>query len=282
MNFTKQFEDKVKKTIVKYKLFTKKDKILVACSGGKDSTVALYLLKKLGYNVEALIVDLEIGNYSKKNLKNTKEFCKKRSIKLYETSFREEFGYSKCKMERILKSKGHNLNSCSVCGVLRRYMLNKKSRQLKFDKIVTGHNLDDEAQSIMMNFFRNTMHLQSRLGPISGNIQNKKFIPRVKPLYFCLEKDVKKYSKLHKFDVVYEKCPCLLNSYRLKVKEILDKLPNSTKIKKNIINNFLNIFLPKLKKQNSNVPKLLSCFVCGEPSSEKKCTTCRIMKKLNN
>lgn len=277
--FTRQFEQRVKKTIEKYKLFSKKDKILVACSGGKDSNVILYMLKKLGYNVEAITVDAVIGNYTKKNLKNLVGFCKGLDVKLHKISFKKEFGYSLYHIKSLLKSKGVSLKSCTICGVLRRYLLNKYSRGFGAAKIVTGHNLDDEAQSIMMNFFRNTMHLQSRLGPVSGNVKDKKFIPRVKPLYFCSENDVKKYSKMHKFNVFYGKCPCCSDSFRNKIRDILDGIPKDDEVKKNIINNFLKI-LPKLKKDFSKNKDILSCERCKEPSSENICTTCRIIEKI--
>lgn len=276
MGFIEQFEDKVEKTIKKYKLFNKKDRVLVACSGGKDSTVALYIINKLGYNVEALIIDLEIGNYSKENIKNIRNFCKKNKIKLNESSFREEFGHSKCDIEKILKSKSVNLNSCSICGVLRRYMLNKIARNLKFDVIVTGHNLDDEAQAVLMNFLRNTLNLQARLGPVSGIVKDKKFVQRVKPLYFCLEEDVKKYCEIKGFPVVYKKCPCISDSFRNKVREILNSMPENSKIKQNIVNNFLSI-LPKLRKKYNTNSSLCICSLCGEPSAEKICNTCNIV-----
>ena len=279
MDFSQKFENRVKKTIKDYNLINKKDRILVACSGGKDSTVALYLLNKLGYSVEGLIVDLEIGNYSRVNLKNIRNFCKVYGIKLHEASFRQEFGYNKCKIEHILRLKDPRVNSCSICGVLRRSMLNKKARELKFDKVVTGHNLDDEAQAIMMNFFRNTMHLQSRLGPITGNIKDKKFIPRVKPLYFCFEEDVKKYSQLYKFDILYDRCPCIVNSYRNKVRDLLNSMPNNRDIKKNILYNFLRI-LPDLKREHSSRGGVLSCRICGEPSSSNICSSCKIIERL--
>ena len=212
--FASRIEAKAKSNIKKYKLLTKKDKVLVAVSGGKDSTAVLYMLKKFGYNVQAIAIDVNLGNYSKSNISNISSFCKKEKIPLYVISIKEEFGCSHCYIKDALGSKGIKLSSCAVCGVLRRYLLNKAAKKLKATKIVTGHNLDDEAQAVMMNFFRNTLQLSARLGPMSGIKSNRTFIPRVKPLFFIPEKDIEKYSKIMKFPVKYGKCPCSSEVFR--------------------------------------------------------------------
>jgi uncharacterized protein (TIGR00269 family) len=277
--FAKKIEKKVEQAIKKYRLLNKKEKILVAASGGKDSTAVLFILKKLGYNVEAVTIDVAMGNYTKKNIENLTIFCKKEKIKLYSMSIREEFGGSVCYIQSALSSKGIKLNSCAVCGVLRRYLVNKAAKQLKAKKLVTGHNLDDEAQSVMMNFFRNTLQLSARLGPRAGVQNTKGFIPRVKPLYFIPEKDVAKYSKIMKFPVYYGRCPCSAEVFRRFTGNLLDDYEKANpETKKNIIDYFLKS-LPKLKQKYKG-KKAGYCTNCGEPSKDAVCRTCQIISKV--
>lgn len=275
--FLKKFESNIKKTIKKFNLLNKKEKILVAASGGKDSTTILYLLKKLGYNIKALTIDTAIGSYTQQNLENIRKFCAERNIKLHTVSFKKEFGYSTCYIKSILKSKGINLKSCTICGVLRRYLINKYAKKLRADKLVTGHNMDDEAESVMMNIFRNTLWLAARLGPKTS--ASKYFVQRVKPLYLTSKKSVVRYSKLIKLPVKYGACPCSSESYRRFVRGMLDEWElKNPKIKGNIVNYFLRVS-PELKQFYTN-KNLSTCEKCSEPSSSKLCRACQIIRNL--
>jgi len=188
MNFVGSIEKRVLKTIKRFQLASDEDKILCAVSGGKDSTNVLYIMDKFFPNVEALTIDARIGNYSKENLENIKLFCSKLGIRLHIVSFADEFGCSLCYIQSVLKEKGLDLNSCAICGVLKRYLLNKKARNLKSDFLATGHNLDDEAQSILMNLLRGNLEMLSKLGPKSTSSVSK-FVPRIKPLYLVKESE---------------------------------------------------------------------------------------------
>lgn len=275
-----EIEQKVAKTVKKYDLIGKDNKVLVACSGGKDSTTVLYILKKLGYNVSAITVDALIGNYTKQNLKNIKKFCKENSITLHIVSFREEFGASLCYLKSISSNKGVKLGSCTICGVLRRYLLNKYARKLKASVIATGHNMDDEAQSVLMNLFKNNLELLARLGPKTGIGSFKCFIPRIKPLYFVSEKEIKKYSKTMNFPVNYNPCPCRVGAYRNHIRKLLDSYEKvNPDVKKNVIKSFLKT-LPNLKKQFKTSAEPEYCKSCGEPSKKEKCMACQILERL--
>ena len=114
-------ESQFKKTLKKIKLTTpkgvprnisqemftrgKKDKILVALSGGKDSTVTAYLLKKFGYEIEGFHIDLKIGDYSERCRKAVEELCCDLKIKLYVYDMKKEMGSGMCYLRTAIQSK---------------------------------------------------------------------------------------------------------------------------------------------------------------------------------
>ncbi len=273
LNTSTSFENKVKKTIKDYKLLSKKDKIIVACSGGKDSTTVLYLLKKFGYRVEGLMIDLLIGKWSNQNLENIKKFCKKHDIKLHVVNVREEFGGSMCFI-RSKVQKVRKVTNCLVCGIIKRWLMNKKARELGATKLVTGHNLDDGAETVLMNLFKGNLQMNLGMGPAVGIVQDEKFVQRVKPLYFCSNEEIKKYSSLMKFPVLYDSCPCATEVFRRKIRRELSK--KTQKEKENIVNTFLNL-LPEIKKQFPIKNAIKYCSSCGEPCRKEICKMCELL-----
>jgi len=266
--FVTFFDKRVVETIKEFNMFPKKDKILVAASGGKDSTVLLFVLKKLGYNVEAITINAHIGCFSDESLENLKLFCTKEKIKLNEVSLRKEFGASLCYMISSMEEKGISKSSCSVCGTLRRYLLNKFAKKLKAKVILTGHNLDDEADGMFLALSMGNTKQIARLNPITtkGN-----FVQRAKPLYFLFEEEVERYSKIHKFNVHYGWCPCSVKGTR----RFFYELNLNPEKKFNLVENVLKQ-IPLLRKKYENL-EVKFCSVCEQPTSNDICQTCKIL-----
>ena len=260
-------EQKVRQAL--NKKINKKDKILVAVSGGKDSAVTCYLLKKFGYNIEAIHIDLKMGEYSEKCLKSTQELCRQLGINLYVYDIRKEMGNSMCNIRQSVQSKSeNNIKNCAICGVIKKWILNREARRLKAKYIATGHHLDDESQTFLLNILKGSPELSANSEIISRNIADtenqrfsvhqtsknkqevrcKKFIPRIKPLFFVLEKDIKEYSIVNKLPVVYEKCPCAIDSYRIQIREFMKTLTD--KQKRNLMKNAEEC-LKKIKTKKS-------------------------------
>jgi uncharacterized protein (TIGR00269 family) len=266
-------EKKVLETLKKIKL-NKREKIIIALSGGKDSTVTAYLLKNFGYNIEGFHIDLKIGRYSDRCLKAVKKLCKDLNIKCNFYDMKEEMGSSMCYLRSGIQSRAKGvIKNCAICGVIKKWIINKKVRELKADKIATGHNLDDESQTFLMNIFKGSPQLSANLGIITRNVADKKFIPRIKPLFYIPENEIRKYSKKKKLPVVYEKCPCAIDSYRIQIREFLNTVSN--KDKQNIIKNFEKLY-PRIKKTED--PRIRYCEICGEPSRREICKKCGLME----
>ncbi|MFH1589157.1 MAG: TIGR00269 family protein [archaeon] len=266
-HFIDYFEKKVFVTIKKFDLIKKKDEVVVACSGGKDSTSILYLLKKFHGNVTALAIDEGIMGYRDKTLIDLKSFCKEEKIDLKIYSFKKEFGKT---LDSMLKQKTH---PCSVCGTFRRKLLNKCA--LGFDKIATGHNLDDESQAVLMNLLKGNVDLLSHSVPITS--KKKGFVQKIKPLYFCSEKEVAAYALLKKFDVGFTECPYIDESFRNQVRNSLNNQELKTPgTKLNIVTKHLGL----LKKIKVSDKEFQFCDLCGEPSQGKICKACQLEKSF--
>lgn len=268
-----RIEQKFKQTLKKIKL-DKKERILVALSGGKDSSVTAYLLKKFGYNIEGFHIDLGMGDYSKKCLDSVKKLCNDFGIKVHLYDIKKEMGSSMCYIRAKVQNEKKGLKNCAICGVIKKWIMNREARKLKVDKIATGHNLDDEVQTFLINIFKGSPELSAGSGAITKNVKDKKFITRIKPLFYIAEEDIRKYSKEKKLPVVYKKCPCALDSYRIQMREFVNTL--TKKEKQDIIKKFEKL-INKIKKDKS--VKINYCEKCGEPSRNKICKMCELVKK---
>ena len=263
-----KLESNVKKTLKKIGL-SKREKIVVALSGGKDSTVTAYLLKKFGYNVEAIHIYLGMKKYSDDCLNVVKEICKKLDINLHVYYVKKEIG--KSMLEIFKKNTKKKLSSCTMCGVMKKWLINKKARQLKADKIITGHHKDDELQTFFMNILKGSVNLSSNFGPILKT-KDKKFVVKVKPLFFVSEDEIENYFKKLKLPSVKEVCPYRKETYRVKVRKFFKKL--SEKEKENMMKNFLKAS----KKIQIDRSEMRYCESCGEPSRNEFCKKCELMK----
>lgn len=278
-HFIEYFESKVFRTIRQFELIGKEENLGIALSGGKDSLTLLHILNKLSkqnpkIKLMAIAINEGIANYRDKTLEAAKSFCEKNSIPFKIYSFEEEFEMPLDTMLEVLDAK-----PCTICGIFRRYLLNKKSKELKFTKIATGHNLDDEAQSILMNQFKNNMQASARLGPRVGIKENKNFVQRIKPLYLCTEKEVAAYAFINNLIGSYAECPNVSKSYRAQVRDMLNnfeaQFPGT---KYAIVNSFLMVS-PDLKERFKG-EEVNFCKKCQEPASKDKCNACRFAEKL--
>ncbi|MEM2768690.1 MAG: TIGR00269 family protein [Candidatus Pacearchaeota archaeon] len=282
-HFIRLYEKKIIRTINKFKLINKNDKIIVAVSGGKDSMALFYFLsnycKERNIDIQALTIDEGIKEENKK-ISYIKKYAKDFGVRLNITSYKDEFGFSLDDIAKLIKEKKINYTTCYVCGVLRRWLINKYAFKLGATKLATGHCLNDEAQTVIINFLKGNASLLARGGVLSGIKTRKKFVQRIKPLYFCSEKENNIYCSLKKMNIITGKCK-YINSYRLNVRNFLNDFEEKHRgTYYAIINTYLEI-LPLLKtKYKDESEELNYCSICDFPSSGEICSACKLINEI--
>jgi uncharacterized protein (TIGR00269 family) len=278
-HFIDYVERRVKKDIKKQGKTTDDATIGIALSGGKDSTVALYLMheifsKRPNVVLYAITVDEGIVGYRDTSLPLAQKNCSKLGIEHHVISFHDAIGKT---MDDIAMLHDE-LGECSYCGVFRRFCLNTKTKELGIDRLVTGHNLDDMAQSILMNFTNGDMQKLARLGPHS-RIQPG-LVPRIMPLRMIPEKEVMLYALVRNIEFHNAECPYSTRALRGSFREIVDALEeNNPGTRHSILNSYESI--KDLLLTRYPPITLNTCPTCGEPTSQKQCKTCLLKKRIS-
>lgn len=253
------------------------ERIAVAISGGKDSTVALHLAAKtLGtrrsLELAAVTVDEGITEYRASSIPVVKRNCDILGIEHIVVSFENTFGTT---MDRIA-AQSRELATCSYCGVLRRAAMNRAARDWGATHLATGHNLDDNAQSIIMNFMRGDVERLARLGP-HRRVQPG-LVPRLQPLRTIPENETTLYAMLKGYEFHDLECPyapeALRNDYRRVLADLEDKHPGT---RHSIMRSYDDL-QPAL--EGCFAPASLNRCACGEPTVSQKCKACELLESL--
>ncbi len=262
------------KAIDRFHMFTPADRVLVAVSGGKDSLALWHILAKLGYRADGLFIDLGIAGYSGPARQLSEKFAREEGLSLEVISLEEELGAGLDELTRIARGK-----PCSLCGTVKRYLMNRAAWEGGYDVLVTGHNLDDEAATLLGNTLRWDEEYLARQRPALPG--KGKLVRKAKPLVFLSEQEIAAYCVIAGIAYQREDCPHARGARSLTLKGALnlveDKHPG-TKI------TFLREFF---KIQGRLSPpeevELHDCPVCGMPTaSPGPCRFCRLKEQVKH
>ena len=281
-HFTSYFERKTLDTISKYNLFRSGEHVIVAVSGGKDSLSLLYILNKygdsLGIRVTALLIDEGIKGYRDITIKDFKEINRKINAEYRIITYKDVFGLTLDEILEVSKEKGLPTYACSYCGVFRRYLLNLGARWIGGDVLATAHNLDDIIQTYLLNIFTNSIERILHLHPRTESASHIKFIHRVKPFYEVLEMETTLYAMLNGLYPRFLECPYAPDAFRNDIRSFINQLEEENP---GIKYKILESLLTTLERYGAKKPpKINSCKICGEPTSQEICRTCRYLDDL--
>jgi uncharacterized protein (TIGR00269 family) len=282
--FVGSIEGKARATISKYKMLNFDDKIAVAVSGGKDSISLLYILAKIERkypktSLVAVTVDEGIKGYRDEALKIAAENCEKLGIEHHVTSFKELYGFTLDSIVKRLRQEDENRpTSCAYCGVLRRKALNIAARKIKADKLATAHTLDDETQTILLNIFHGDILRIAREKPVTDEA-HPKLVQKVKPFCEIPEKETALYAYVKKIKFQSKPCPYASEALRNDVRVMLNRMEEKHSGIKFTIFKSIERIRPALE-EIAEKEGLRECSECGEPTTERICKTCQMLKQV--
>ena len=274
--FKRSIEDKVRATISKYKMFRPRDHIAVAVSGGKDSLILLSILSRLKAKfplskLTAVTIDEGIKEYREEAVSLAGDLADSLGVEHRVFSFKDLFQVS---LDEVVQ-KQKRLAPCSYCGVLRRRALEKAARIVEADKIATGHNLDDEVQTVLLNILHGGVERLVRTRPVLED-PDQRFTPRVKPLCELYEREITLYAYVTGLEFQQIPCPYRSRALRGEIRDILNELEAKHPGLK------YTAYSSKMKLSglvSGRKVELNSCRVCGELTGNDLCEVCRILMR---
>ncbi len=274
------FVEQSKRAIIKYKISFPGERILVAVSGGKDSLALWDVLWRLDFPADGLHINLGIHAgfaYSDESQKYCEVFAQERSLKLKVVNIAAEYQKSITDLARLT----HHGQSrpCSICGTVKRHIMNKFACEGGYSVLMTGHNLDDEAAVLLGNSLNWNSDLLARQCPVLPARDG--MVRKAKPLCRFYERDTAAYTLLRGITYMEEECPFSVGSQSLYYKDVLNRMETDRAGTK------LQYYLSFLKARpelfanhdlSHSTTDLHPCPACGQATSSRGlCSFCSLV-----
>jgi len=264
---------------------------VVGLSGGKDSVVLTSILHDVferdpRVELVALTIHEGIEGYRDESLEACLDLAAELGIDHEVVAYEEEFDL---RMDDVAREDPEGMAPCAYCGVFRRDLLERYAEELEADKLLTGHNLDDEAQTALMNLLSGDVrqvakHFDASLGPFDARTDghDERFVPRAKPLRDVPEKEVALYARLRGLPVHMAECPHASEAYRGEIRDLLLSLEaDHPGTRHSIISGYEELARLASQAQAEDGPVLDDCERCGAPTTRTVCRKCDLVEAVH-
>ncbi len=212
-HFNRPLFSRMRRASRNYQLIEEGDRILVALSGGKDSTLLLYAMEMLrrtlpcNFTVTAFSVNMGWGaDYSAHQ-----NFCDHLGIPLF---------IEESQIGPIVFDERNEKNPCSLCARMRRGAVNNWASAHGFNKVALGHHLDDCIETLLMSlFYEGRLHTFAPRAYLS-----RADITVIRPLVFVKEADIIKIAHQLQLPIMDSHCPVDGHTVRTQEKELIKSL----------------------------------------------------------
>lgn len=266
-------ERRVKREVRRQGPYPAGSTVAVAVSGGKDSVALLRLLHGIfaprrDVRLVAITVDEGIEAYRPPSIAIAREHADALGVEHVVSSYRELAGTT---MDDLVPANPDRI-PCAMCGPLRRRALNEAARSVGATHLATGHNLDDTAQTVLMNVLRGEIDRMGRMAPHEEAIPG--LVPRLNPLRTIPEREVALYAILKGWKFHDGECPYAERANRGRIRDmILDLEEREPGTRHSLLASQARI-TDLIKATGEPAARLAECAVCGNPSSGIVCGAC--------
>lgn len=253
-------------------------RIAIGMSGGKDSSVTAVLLARFlearrDIELVGVTVDEGIASYRPAGIMSAARLCAQLGIEHRVLAYEDTAGRT---MDQIVSLDAEAI-PCSYCGPFRRHALNQAARDAGADYVATGLNLDDTAQSILMNVTRGDIEKLARLGPHES--RQPGLVPRIQPLRMIPEKEVYLYALLRGIGFHDATCPYAERAQRGRFRDIVHRLEEASPGTRHAIVSGYDQMRPLLQAKYPPA-ELRACSRCGEPTVNEVCKACELRDRI--
>jgi len=263
--------------------------ILVAISGGKDSAVLLdVLVDLLGQRSDVTLVagtvDEGIEGYRPPSIVCAASLCERLGVQHEVVTYPEltfiEMDEVVQRLPSIIASDNDAPRmACSYCGVFRRQGINHLAQRVGADVVALGHNLDDMAQTVLMNMVNADIDRTLRLAPHTATPVDG-LPPRIVPLRWVPEQEVHLYAVHRDLPLHHEECPNARGALRWRHREMVANMeadvPGTRHGLLRMADHIkgLRDQVVSLGGEEAQASPPTPCPRCGSPSSGEQCKAC--------
>ncbi len=277
-HFVRHVEERVRRTLHRQLPRFHEGTVAVALSGGKDSAVTLrlahrYFARRPTVRLVAITVDEGIHGYRSRTLARARELTESLAVEHRVLSARDHLGATTDEAATVLTG----VAPCSFCGVWRRQLLNRGAREVRADVLLLGFNLDDLAQTVLMNLARADVRRMPRMAP--HRQRHAGLVPRAAPLADLPEREVFLYAWLTKTPFDHAECPhaapAARNVFREVVYRLEEALPGTRQA---LLRTHAQVVDLLEREESLGAPG--RCVQCGEPATAGLCRACEYLRSL--
>lgn len=170
--------------IIKHGLFSAKDRLLLAFSGGVDSVVLAHLLKDAGYKIALAHCNFNLrGDESDVDEAFAKSFAQEYEVEIFVKKFDTKQYALDNKLSTQVAARELRYNWFNE-------IIKSQSPNQPIKYLLTAHHADDNIETVLMNFCKGT-----GISGLKGILPKQNNI--VRPLLFATKESILAYAKEH-------------------------------------------------------------------------------------